>query len=87
MDEARRIATNIAAADASSHKPEAVKSWTLENARLFWAAWALAVASFAYGTYVLMAPATADLPSWLVALGFYAACLLSVLMAFLARKN
>ena len=35
-------------------------------------------------------PATAspsDLPSGLVALGFYAACLLSVLMAFLARKN
>ena len=59
---------------------------------LFWAALALAVASFAYGTYVLMAwsPATAspsDLPSGLVALGFYVACLLSVLMAFLARKN
>ena len=59
---------------------------------LFLAACALAVASFAYGTYVLMAwsPATtspSDLPSWFVALGFYVACLLSVLMAFLARKN
>ena len=45
---------------------------------LFWAACVLAVASFAYGTHVLMAwsPATAspsDLPGWLVALGFYVA--------------
>ena len=59
---------------------------------LFWAACALAVASFAYGTYVLMtwSPATtspSDLPTWFVALGFYVACLLSALMAFLARKN
>ena len=64
----------------------------LREHTLFWSACALAVASFAYGTYVLMAwsPATAspsDLPSWLMALGFYVACLLSVLMAFLARKN
>ena len=59
----------------------------LREITLFWAACVLAVASFAYGTYVLMAPATADLPSGLVALGFYVACLLSVLMAFLARKN
>ena len=64
----------------------------LREHTLFWAACALAVASFAYGTYVLMAwsPATtwpSDLPSWPLALGFYAACLLSVLMAFLARKN
>jgi len=60
---------------------------------LFWSACALAVASFAYGTYVLIAwsPAFAspsDLaPGWLVALGFYAACLLSILMVFLAFKN
>ena len=64
----------------------------LREHTLFWAACVLAVASFAYGTYVLMAwpPATtwpSDLPSGLVALGFYVACLLSVLMAFLARKN
>ena len=56
---------------------------------LFWAA--LAVVSFAYGTYVLMAwsPGVvwpSDLPRPM-ALGFYVACLLSVLIAFLARKN
>ena len=61
---------------------------------LFWAALAVAsfaVASFAYDTYVMAwSPAVAwpsDLPSWPVALGFYVACLSSVLMAFLARKN
>jgi hypothetical protein len=59
---------------------------------LFWSACALAVASFAYGTYLLItwSPAFAspsDLPGWLVALGFYAACLLSILMAFLAFMN
>ena len=59
---------------------------------LFWSACILAVGSFAYGTYVLMAwsPATAspsDLPGWLLAFAFYLACLLSILMAFLARKN
>ncbi len=63
----------------------------LREHTLFWAACVLAVASFAYGTYVLMAyrrhPSPSDLPSWLVPLGFYVACLLSVLMAFLARKN
>ena len=60
----------------------------LREHTLFWAACALAVASFAYGTYVLMATGSpSDLPSWLMPLGFYVACLLSVLMAFLARKN
>ena len=64
----------------------------LREHALFWAACVLAVASFAYATYLLMAwpPATtwpSDLPSWPLALGFYAACLLSVLMAFLAHKN
>ena len=64
----------------------------LRERTLFWAACALAVATFAYATYVLWAwlPATAspsDLPSGLVALGYCVACLLSVLMAFLARKN
>lgn len=59
---------------------------------LFWAACVLAVASFAYGTYLLMAwsPATtwpSDLPSWPLALGFYAAGVLCVLMALLAVRT
>ena len=65
---------------------------SLRERPFFWAACVLAVASFAYGTYLLMAwpPANAwpsDLPSWPLALGYYAACLMSVLMALLARKN
>jgi polyferredoxin len=60
--------------------------------RLVWAVCALAITSFGYATYVLMAwsPATAspsDLPIGLVALGFYAAAIVLLLIALLLRTN
>ena len=59
---------------------------------LFWAVCALAVTSFGYATYVLMAwsPATAspsDLPSGLLAFGFYIAAVVLLLVAFLIRQT
>ena len=59
---------------------------------LVWAVCALAVTFFGYATYVLMAwsPATAspsDLPSGLLALGFYIAGIVLLLIALLIRQR
>ena len=73
----RALRAHAARTPLRRRKREAqVKIMGLREHTLFWAACVLAVASFAYGTYVLMAwsPATAspsDLPSGLVALSFY----------------
>jgi uncharacterized integral membrane protein len=59
---------------------------------LFWAVCTVAVTSFGYAIHVLMAwsPATAspsDLPSGLVALGFFIAGIVLLLIALLFRTN